>query len=69
MLFQPDKLDSILAIIKEVESHESRIHWTLIKNIPRFSYGEILAYQEIDVEGKIDGQLHHMYGHGRIYAY
>ena len=33
MLFQPDKSYSILSMIKEFEAHESRSHWTLIKNI------------------------------------
>ena len=33
MLLQPDKSDFILAMIKEVESHEFRIHCTLMKNI------------------------------------
>ena len=32
MLLQLDKSDFILAIIKEVEAHESRIHCTLMKN-------------------------------------
>ena len=32
MLLQPYKSYFILDIIKEVESHESIIHWTLIKN-------------------------------------
>ena len=33
MLLQPDKSDFILAIIKDVEEHESRSHCTLMKNI------------------------------------
>ena len=33
MLLQPDRSDSILAIIKEVEAQEDRSHWTLINNI------------------------------------
>ena len=32
MLLQPDKSDFILAMIKEVEAHKSRSHWTLMKN-------------------------------------
>ena len=32
MVLQPDKSDFILAIIKWVESHESRSHWTFIKD-------------------------------------
>ena len=31
MLLQPDKSDFILTMIKEVEAHESRNHWTLMK--------------------------------------
>ena len=31
MFLQPDKSDFILSMIKEVESHESTSHWTLIK--------------------------------------
>ena len=33
MLFQPYKSDFILSIIKEVESHEARSHWILMKDI------------------------------------
>ena len=33
MLLQLEQSYFILAIIKRVESHESRNHWTLIKNI------------------------------------
>ena len=33
MLLQPYKSDFILAIIKEVEENEARIHWTLMKDI------------------------------------
>ena len=33
MLLQPDKSDLILDIIKEVEVHESRSHWTLMKKL------------------------------------
>ena len=32
MLFQPESSYFILAIIKEVETHESRSHWKLMKN-------------------------------------
>ena len=32
MLLQPDKSDLIPSTIKEVESHEARSHWTLMKN-------------------------------------
>ena len=32
MLLLTDKSDFILITIKEVESHEDRIHWTLMKN-------------------------------------
>ena len=32
MLFQPYKSDIILAIIKDVQSHAFRNHWTQIKN-------------------------------------
>ena len=32
MLLQPFKSYFIPDMIKEVESHESRIHWTLMKN-------------------------------------
>ena len=31
MLLQPDNLDLILAMIKEVEAHVSKRHWTLMK--------------------------------------
>ena len=33
MFLQPNKSDFILSMIKEVESHEERSHWTPIKNI------------------------------------
>ena len=33
MLLQPEKPDFILDMIKEVEAHEARSHWTLMKNI------------------------------------
>ena len=32
MLLQPDKSYFIIAMIKEVESHEAINHWTLMKN-------------------------------------
>ena len=32
MLLKPDRSYFILAIIKEVDAHEARIHWKLIKN-------------------------------------
>ena len=32
MLLQPDKSDFIIAMIKEVEAHEARNHWALMKN-------------------------------------
>ena len=32
VFLQPDKSDFILAMIKEVEAHEARSHWTLMKN-------------------------------------
>ena len=32
MFLQPDKSDSIIEMIKEVEEHEVRNHWTLMKN-------------------------------------
>ena len=32
MLFQPDKSYFIISMIKEVESHEARSNWKLIKN-------------------------------------
>ena len=32
MLLQPEKSDFILAVIKKVESHKSRSHWTFINN-------------------------------------
>ena len=32
MLLQPYKSNFILAMIKEVESHEARNNWTLMKN-------------------------------------
>ena len=31
MLLQPDKWDFILVMIKDIESHEARSHWTLMK--------------------------------------
>ena len=33
MMLQPEKSNFILAKIKEVEAHEARSHWTLMKNI------------------------------------
>ena len=33
MLLQPEKSDFVLAMIKEVETHKSRSHWALMKNI------------------------------------
>ena len=33
MLFQPNNYYFVLYRIKEVEAHEARIHWTLMKNI------------------------------------
>ena len=32
MLLQPDTSDFIISIIKEVKAHETRSHWTLMKN-------------------------------------
>ena len=32
MLLQPYKSDLIIAMIKEVEAHESRSYWTLMEN-------------------------------------
>ena len=43
-MLQPDKLDLIIAMIKEVESHELRIHWTLMKN------GEVKNKHKINME-------------------
>ena len=33
MLLKPYKSDFIIAMIREVEEHGSRLHWTLMKNI------------------------------------
>ena len=32
MLLQPDKSDFNLAMIKSIEAHEARSHWTLLKD-------------------------------------
>ena len=32
-MLQPDKSDFVLDMIKDVEAHEARSHWTLIKRV------------------------------------
>ena len=74
MLLQPYKSNSILDMIKEVESHESINHWTLMKNSEaNNNQGKIiweakeyficLVFQSQDISRYImnETQIHHLW--------
>ena len=62
MLLQPEKLDFILANIKEFEAHESINHWTLIKNSEvnnhhKINMGSSILFYPFGISSTRDSQI------------
>ena len=78
MLLQPYKSDFILAMIKEVESHEARNNWTLMKNSEvnnkhKNKYGKLKTIlliwyfkRNILPDVRLTKQKHRLCGHGEM---
>ena len=76
MVLQPYKSDFILAMIKQFEAHESRSHWTIMKNSEvknkhKSKYGKIktilsIWYFKLKIfpDRRLMKQKHRLYAHG-----